>query len=248
MATPFSTFITRLRYSLQDTEIPYVYSDVVVKAWINAGNDRINRESPFILTNGDLTGVDGATYSFDLATIFATFLRLRSITPIEAGAKPLTLHPQGMAYIRYLLANSGLVAGTPFHYVSQGTTVYCNSIPASGLTMTVDYYKTATALTDDAHTPEGLLSSGWDLLILNMAKIEAGFDIPDELGKRLQTEGILFCYGDPRIREPGELDKFKAWVIDELGHFDEKEAAPYADIRGGIGSSVAGSSDFEELW
>jgi len=249
MATALSTFITRLRYSLQDTETTYVYSDVAITAWINAGLNRINVEVPFVSANGSLTGMNSVLYAFDLSTIFTTpkLLRVRTITPILAGYKPMTVHPEGMAYIRYLVANGLLVAGTPQHYViPEGLTVYFDACPAATDVITVDYFAKLTALALAADTPTGLISDGWDSLILNMTKIEIGEDLTNELGKKMKEEAELIVYGDPRKKEPGKLEKFRNWVIADLGRFDNKEAAPYTDFRSGIGSS--GATDFTEVY
>lgn len=233
MATALSTFRSRSRIFLMDTETGYTYADAVIDAWTNASIDRIDRESPFILSSGNLSGQNGVLYQFDLATIFSKFLRLRAITPMGVDANPLTLHVDGMSYIRALEARSQIVAGTPVHYVSKGTIIVLDAIPATDLVITTDYWASPTVLSLDGDTPEGLLAVGWDDLILGMNKIGAGNDIPGELGDRLLAEGTFTVYGNKSRRIKGEMDKFEAWVLAELGHFADEAAAPYAEIKGG---------------
>lgn len=235
-----------------DTETSYTYSDAYIDALTNASMQRIARESPFILTSGDLENLDGILYEFDLTAEFTgesqhDFHRLRAITPMGGSAVPLTLHQEGMSYIRRLEARSAIVAGVPIHYVGKGTSIVLDAIPAVDATITVDYWGVPVTLVLDADTPEGLLATGWDDLILGMNKIGAGNDIPGDEGDRLLTEGTFTVYGNRSRKIIGEMDKFKDWVIEDLGHFADEAAPEVSDIRGG-GTPTRKVSEFAKSW
>ena len=250
MATALSALRTRFRYRLRDTETTYTYADSVLNAWINAGVSVINREVPYLLTNANINAasIDGSTYEFDLASadLNTDFLRIRLITPIIDGYKPLTRHPEGMTHIRFLEANSLIEAGTPTHYATEGTNVLFDRIPAVGDTITCDYYQKHTTLALDASTLTGLIAEGWDRLILASATLEAGDDIPNELAEKIQDKAELFMYGDPKKKNSkGALHKFEDWVHENLGHMDNVAASPYVDIRGGE-AIQPGAIDFQD--
>jgi hypothetical protein len=245
MATTRAIFRSRLRYRLQDTEsASYTYANAVVDAWVDAAIDEINREVPYLPDRGNLTGMNGVLYVFDLASIFSTkkFMRIHSIVPMIAGAAPLTVHPEGMTYINNLLANSNLIGGTPRHYVPNGNSIYLDAVPATTDVITVDMWVQATAMATDGATPAGILVSGWDRLILGMASVMAGEDIPTDLGTKLLNQYYSVIYGSGR--EIGQLEKFRNWALNDLGYQNDVAAASYSDLREGSAATARGSNDY----
>jgi hypothetical protein len=128
-----------------------------------------------------------------------------------------------MDYIRRLIVNSQIIAGTPTHYGVQETTLFLNAIPASGEVYTVDYYFWPALLSDPAHTPAGLLKDGWDRLILAAASIEAGEDIQNDLGKLMVAENTPVF---ERL-----IEKFRRFVVDDLGRFADTDSAPLQELN-----------------
>lgn len=220
MATAFSSLLTSFGYRLNDTGSPAQFDSTQRKAWFNRGKDLVFREVPYKLTNGNLVGVDGSAYSFDLAdsatqTNLLRFHRIKGISIPSSSGSTIVRDPKGIDAFRQIQVSGGPYAGIPYLYYVQGTTVFFNYIPANGAVITIDFWQTPADLSADADTLLELASTGWDDMFLEAAKLCAGRDligINQEFGDRLVSQAKAELYG-----EDGFFDKFRQFVKAELG-------------------------------
>ena len=247
MPTALSSFRTSLGYRLNDTGSPANYDSTQRNTWFNRGKDLVYREVPWALSNSNLTGINGVIYEFELSTILTRFQRIRSVSIPASGGSKLYRDPRGIAALMEIQMGGGPLGGTPSVYFVQNTKIFLNRIPATGTVVTIDFWQYPADLSADADTLGGLASIGWDNLFLTAAQFEAANDLLGlnrEFAKVLRDEAKMLLWGEVinGRRQGGELDRFREFVVSELGHNDESLAIPYSELGGTDGVVRGGAT------
>ena len=253
-----TTITNSLRYAINDFEAPYSI-DVgdalgLVKTWINAGLQWINREVPHIEANAVMLP-DGLSYIFDLSSGMVTaadvtvaitdFMKLKMITVIGDGVangKPIPKHGRGIAYMREIIAVSGgIKSGTPNYYAMKGAKdIWLDRVKAAPADpadpdvdelFTIDYWANQNSLSDAGDKPTYPLNNGWHKLLVWASIFQAAEEIGSTLGDELERKAnkILFgkIVGGKYV--PGEIDSFRSWIAAD-DHEGETEGMIYSDL------------------
>jgi len=253
-----TTITNSLRYAVNDHETPYSIDPGgtlgLVKTWINAGLQWINREVPHIEANAVMLP-DGSSYIFDLSSGMKTaadisvaitdFMKLKMITVIGdsvVNGKPIPRHGRGIAYMREIIAVSGgIKEGTPNYYAMKGAKdIWLDRVKAAPADpscpdvnelFTIDYWANQNSLSAGSNKPTYPLNNGWHKLLvwasIFQAAEEIGLTQGDEL--RVKASKILFGKIVGGVKIPGELDRFRSWVAMD-DHEGEVEGMIYSDL------------------
>ncbi len=219
MAFLITAFRTRLRYRLRDSEATYKYADAVIDAWGNSALTEIATQVPNWIASETITP-DGLAYSFALS-LKTRFHLLHRLSLAGAEGSPIPEHPGGIEYIRAREAGDGIIGGTPdYCVVVNQCTLYLDAIPAATDVLKVDYWQlprtwvqTVTDSATQTTSPDGLLVTGQDELILAMACVKAGADIGDQFGDELVAKHYPMVYGNPAKGLIGLLKRFENYVL-----------------------------------
>lgn len=201
MAYLITDYRTRIRYRLRDSEATYKYANAVIDAWGNAALSEITALIPHIAGYAVIDG-DGAAYSFDLSTE-TRFHMMRRLSLAGASGHVITEHPSGIEYIRAKETGEGIIAGDPQYCVVENQkTLYLDAIIAATDDLDLDYWQTPRTwietvadATTQSLSPDGLLITGQEELILGMSAIKAGLDIGGEFGDSLVAKFTPLVYG-----------------------------------------------------
>lgn len=235
MAFFITTFRTRLRYRLRDSESSYAYSNTIIDAWGNAALEDLTVRAPHISANTTISG-NGSAYSFDLSAK-TRFNMLRRLHLTGANGCPIPEHPSGIAYIRAKETGAGIIAGTPdYCVVDNHITLYLDAILAATETLKLDYWQLprtwveiVTDETSQSKSPDGLLATGFDELILAMSAIKAGQDIGDNFGDELVAKHYSIVFGEQAKGIIGELKRFEQFAA-KSSHMGNKGSVRYSDM------------------
>lgn len=253
-----TTITNSLRYAANDSDAPYsIDTDGtlgLVKTWINAGLQWINREVPHIESNAVMLP-DGSSYIFDLesgmktaadiAVAVTDFMKLKMITVIGDGVingKPIPRHGRGIAYMREIIAVSGGIrSGTPNFYAMKGAKdIWLDRVKAAPADpadpdvnelFTIDYWANQNSLSDGVDKPAYPLNNGWHKLLVWASIFQAAEEIGLKQGDELEAKAskILFGKRVNGVKIPGELDRFRSWVaVDD--HEAEADGMIYSDL------------------
>jgi hypothetical protein len=215
MAFLITAFRTRFRYRLRDSEATYKYADSVIDAWGNAALTEITALIPHILGTAVIDG-DAAAYSFDMS-LKTRFHLMHRLSLSGTNGHPIPEHPAGIEYIRGRETGEGIIAGGPnYCVVLNQKTLYLDAIISATDDLDLEYWQTprtwietVTDATTQSTSPDGLLLTGQDELILGMACVKAGLDIRGGFGKELVSEFYPIVYGDKAKGLIGLLERFK---------------------------------------
>ena len=233
MSSALSALRTQWRRRMRDPDSVTFTGNTEVDGYLNGACEWFNRLAPNKLAAGSIN-TDGLASSFTVAITgigsLVGFIALKSLRVVDPATGRIILpHPRGMDYIDEQYNAGYIVAETPGYYVFEYPTLAFDRIPDATLNVTVRYWSSLTAMTDAAHTPDGMLGIGnWDRLIVGKACLDAILDIQDESLMRLVDSINAELMG---VRgNQGEIGRFVAFV--------ESKATPHSPRGQGVYSEL----------